>query len=228
MKGKIYLVAALASAALAGSGCARDEDPAKVATDNAPSTTVTDADDRAQIKASEALAKNGSAAAAALTLVRDVRDGAGPVVLPAYDSRIPGRLGVSTVIGALETVRQITQPTTPVVVRQRRTMSGVLVVLRLLRPEGDDNTYSYFLRRQGGRWVIAYDGLLAEGLQSYVQAARANGAAKPSRAAVKAGARAVAELKLAARRPLARSQSKAKKSKSEPKEPPSRTTPSDP
>lgn len=150
------------------------------------------------------LAKEGSAGAVARTLVRDVRDGAGPAVVPAYDGRILERVGISNVIGALESVRQITQQTTPVVVRQRRATYGELVVVRLLRSEGKDSNHAFVLRRQGGRWVIAYDSLLAEGLQAYVPGARSKDPAKPSRAAIKAAARAVTALKLAARMPRAK------------------------
>lgn len=210
MRATPYVVVPLSCVALAAAGCSREQDSSAGATDNAPppsttaaSTTTADGSDASQIKTGKALAKEGSAAATALTLVRDVRDGAGPILLPAYDSRILERVGVSNVIGALESVRQITQLTTPVLVRERRATHGQLVVLRLLRQEGEDRNYAFLLRRQGGRWVVAYDSLLAEGVRAYVQGATAKDPGKPSKSAIKAGERAVSELKLAARNPRA-------------------------
>jgi len=209
MRGSDYVVAALSGAALAVTGCASDQE--KAATDKAPLTTATDANDSAQTTVGSDLEKTRSAGATALTFIRDVRDGAGPVLLPAYDSRITQRIGTSNMIGALESVRQAVQQTTPGVARQRSAMSGELVTLRLRREEGKNIMSSFLLRRQGGKWIIAYDSLLAEGLRAYVQTDRANDPAKPSTAAVKAAARAVLDLKLAARSPLTKSKPKAKK-----------------
>lgn len=194
---------ALAVLAVAATGCSDGEDTTQRSTGAEPATSssVSGGGDEAHRQASKALAKDGSAPAAVLTLVRDVRDGAGPIVLPAYDSRIPQRVGASNVIGALDTVRQIAQGSEPVIVRERRATTGQLVVVRLLREGAADPTYSFLVRREAGRWLIAYDGLLAEALQSYVQNRRAANPGKPTKADVDAGAQAVTELKLAARLP---------------------------
>lgn len=195
---------ALAVLAVAATGCSDGEDTTQRSTAEEATTSsspVSGGGDEGRRQASKALARDGSAPAAVLTLVRDVRDGAGPIVLPAYDDRIPQRVGATNVIGALDMVRQIAQGSEPVIVRERRATTGQLVVVRLLREGAADPTYSFLVRRKAGRWLIAYDGLLAEALQSYVQNRRAANPAKPTKADVEAGAEAVTQLKLAARMP---------------------------
>jgi len=194
------LAAVVAGAALMTAGCGRDLDGAKVATTSEVSRTSAvslSAEQQAAIRTSQALTKQGGAAAVVLSLVEDLRDGAGPALLPFYDSRISHRIGTANMIGALQVMTAITATTRPVVTRSRRTRAGELVVVRLLRTEGSDSRYSFLLRRDGRSWKIAYDSLMLQGLQSYVTSRESRDAGKPSSEATRAAARAVTEMQLA-------------------------------
>ena len=192
--------AVVAGAALMTAGCGRDLDGAKVATTSEVSRTSAvnlSAEQQTAIRRSRALTKDAGPAAVVLAFVEDVRDGAGPALLPFYDSRISHRIGPENMIGALQVMTAITATTRPVVIRSRETRAGELVVVRLLRTEGSDSRYSFLLRRDGRSWKIAYDSLMLQGLQSYVTTRESRNAGKPSSEATRAAARAVTAMQLA-------------------------------
>lgn len=189
------LVAAFVGAALMTTGCGRQLDDAKVATTG--SEVSLSEEQQAAVRAGRALTKDRSAASVVMTVIEDLRDGAGPALFPVYDSRIPDRVGRGNVLGALQAMSGIIAGAQPVVARRRKTTGGELVVVRLLRTEGSDSKYSFLLRRNGQRWKIIYDSLLAQGLQSYVTNRESGGSGTPSPAATRAAARAVTKLQLA-------------------------------
>jgi hypothetical protein len=194
------LGAVVAGAALMTAGCGRDLDSAKVATTSGVSGTSgasLSAEQRAAIRASQALTKPGSPASVVMTFVEDLRDGAGPALLPFYDSRISHRIGLGSMVGALQVMTAITATTRPVVTRSHTTRAGELVIVRLLRTDGSDGRYSFLLRREGRSWKIAYDSLMLQGLQSYVTSRESGNSGKPSSEATRAAARAVTEMQLA-------------------------------
>lgn len=194
------LAAVVAGAALVTAGCGRDLDGAKVATTSEASRTSEvslSAEQQAAIRRSRALTKDAGPASIVLTFVEDVRDGAGPALLPFYDSRIAHRIGPENMIGALQVMTAITATTRPVVTRSRTTRAGDLVVVRLLRTDGSDSRYSFLLRRDERSWKIAYDSLMLQGLQSYVTTRESPNSGKPSPEATRAAARAVTAMQLA-------------------------------
>lgn len=194
ISGSLIAIGAAAVFAIVGCGNEARDSAATAESDRPPSAK--------QLSASRAATRNRSAGAVVMALIEDVRDGAGPAVLPLYDPRIPARVGAGNVLGALEVMTDMTQGMRPIVVRRRSGRAGELVVLRLLRADGIDSRYSFLLRRQDGRWAIVYDSFLAEALQSYVVSSRSPDPAKPSPAAGRAAVRAVSALRLAALRPL--------------------------
>ncbi len=163
------------------------------------------AEQQAAIRTSRALTKDAGPASVVLTFVEDVRDGAGPALLPFYDSRISHRIGSENMVGALQVMTAITATTRPVVTRSRKTRAGELVVVRLLRTDGSDSRYSFLLRRDGRSWKIAYDSLMLQGLQSYVTTRESRNSGKPSSEATRAAARAVTAMQLATLDELPRS-----------------------
>ena len=195
------LAAVVVGAALMTAGCGRDMGDAKVAT--TPGVSLSD-EQQAAVRTSRALTKDGNPASVVMTFIQDLRDGAGPALLPFYDSRISHRIGSENMIGALQVMTAITGTTQPVVTRSHSTRAGELVVVRLLRTEGSDSRYSFLLRRDDREWKIAYDSLMVQGLQSYVTSRESGSAAKPSPEATRAAARAVADLQLASLDPLPR------------------------
>lgn len=193
MRVRGVLAAVVASAALMTAGCGRDLNDAKVATTGVSLS----AEQQAAVRASRALATDGSPASVVMTFVQDLRDGAGPALFPVYDRRIPDRVGKGDVLGALQVMSSLTAGTQPVVTRTRKTRVGELVVVRLLRTQGSDSRYSFLLRRDGPRWKIVYDSLMVQGLQSYVTSRVSRGSSTPSAAASRAAARAVSDMQLA-------------------------------
>lgn len=194
MRARGVLAAAIVGAALATAGCGRDLDDAAVAT---TAGVQLNAEQKAAVRASRALVTERSPASVVMTFIQDLRDGAGPALLPVYDSRIPDRVGKGDVLGALQVMTGLVAGTEPVVTRQRKTRAGQLVVVRLLRTVGSDTRYSFLLRRDEQRWKIVYDSLMVQGLQSYVSSRVARGSTTPSPAAARAAARAVADMQLA-------------------------------
>jgi hypothetical protein len=188
------LAVIVAGAVFAISGCGRNLDDAKVATADLT------AQQKRLARAGEAFAQPGSAALAVTRFIADVADGAGPAVFDAYDPLVSKAVGKANALGALDSMTDLTRSTLPAVLRTRRTPDGELVVVRLMRTAGGDKDYSFLMRRESGRWRIAYDGIFAEALAAYVLTATASDPAKPSLEARRAARRAVSALRLAALR----------------------------
>jgi hypothetical protein len=190
------LGAALAvAAALAGAGCGRDLDQAKVATSDL------NAEQQAALRHSRLLTAGGGPAPVVLTFLRDVADAAGPAAIAFYDRRVRGRVGEANLLGALDVMTDMTKETLPVVVRRRNTRAGLLVVVRLLQTSQVDQRHAFLLRREGGGWRIVYDSLLAKALGNYLLATRSPDPARPTPAARAAATRAVSALRLLALEP---------------------------
>jgi hypothetical protein len=110
-----------------------------------------------------------------------------------YSGRVTEVLGARQIVDAFESQVPALLPIRVRVVQQKKVDLGQIVVVRLNL--GDRTArYSFILQREGDRWRIVYDTLLADGLrfQGQLQAQRriAPRAEQPSPQAVEAGNRA--------------------------------------
>ena len=124
--------------------------------------------------------------------------GSAPNIVAAYLPAVVRALGAEDLAGAYGAERASLLSSRPRIANTVRKRFGVVVTVELLRRNELPARHSFTLRRVGGRWRVAFDTLLEEGIAAYVQTrdtpahAGAGAAAVPD-AAEKAGIAAARE-----------------------------------
>jgi hypothetical protein len=115
----------------------------------------------------------------------------GPVnVLDAYAPSVTRRVGALKIADAYARLRPTVLAARPRVVAQERNRDGsvTVAVLAVLAGPARKLNESFTLRKQGGRWLVVYDTLLADGLSTDAQlVVDGSGSRSPSPAGLKAG-----------------------------------------
>lgn len=147
------------------------------------------------------LTKPGSPGAAVVRNFRYIQLGAIPASVALYSAGVRSSVGLPELAGGLQLAQGSLKESKATVERVEKSPGGTLVILRAQPPTGASQLYLFAMRRQRGQWVIAYDTLTANSIQSYatnaVQDGIKPGAKTPAPRAAKAGRRAASEFRLA-------------------------------
>lgn len=150
-----------------------------------------------------ALVAPGSPGAAVRRLWTLIEKGAAPAAVDSYLPRVRRRAGVSALAGGLsDAAFQLRTLATPVVIQRLNTSRGALLTVLAQQRKNGDRSFrgTFLLQRVAGRWLIAYDTLLATAIPGYVTnlvQASVRPGARPGAKAVAAGLRAASDFRTA-------------------------------
>lgn len=178
------------AAGLAGCGGGGTDAPVARAPTPAPQTAA----------ARSALADPASPVAPVKRFWSYAQQGAVPAVLEAYDPRVVAAVGLDNFAAALASQQGAVAVLKLNILDVQSVAGGRLVLAEALPKLGAKNKYSFFLRREKGRWRIAYDSFMVAALPASV-AARVQASARPgsgTAAGAKAADRVLAAYRVAA------------------------------
>ncbi len=171
---RLLAVGCLVSAGSLG-GCNDGDEPTAQAPAPAP------AEDRAIPKQPEdsGLAREGAPGRTVLETFRFIQLGAIPPAVLQYTSAVREKVGLPALASAVQSLQAPVADSSARLESVETAPGGQLVILRVTPRQGPSQTHSYLLRKQGDRWMVAYDTLLELGLRNAVtsQSSQAFGAA---------------------------------------------------
>jgi hypothetical protein len=113
-----------------------------------------------------------------------------PSLLELYEPAAQRSVGLPNLLGAYSLARSSLAVSWPRVVQAVRGDIATTVDVLAFTTGAAPGRETFVLRRQGSKWRLAYDSLLAKWLETYVQGVHDAGAAKPSPAGQRAGSQA--------------------------------------
>ncbi len=125
------------------------------------------------------LAQEGAPGETVLETFRFIQLGAIPPAVLQYDPGVRKQVGLPAFAGAVQYLQPQVAESSARLESVEATPGGQLAILRVTPPTGPPQTYSYVLRKRGGRWNVVYDTFMAGGLRNAAinEAALAFGAA---------------------------------------------------
>lgn len=190
------LVAAAVLVAIAVSGCGGGDDGAGESASAQEPVSVLPTDPTAAAR--QAVRDRDSAATAVLELWSDLKTGAVPVAVLAYHPDVTDSVGASPLAAALAALQGTVAPYEARIIDLEATRVGSLVLVRAVAKNAPAIEHAYLLRREGGRWRVAYDTLVGRNIEALVareQAALEGNVERPSRRARRAGAEAAQQFR---------------------------------
>lgn len=189
------LVAAAVLVSIAVSGCGGGDDGAGESASAQEPVSVLPTDPTAAAR--EAARDRDSAASAVLELWNDLKTGAVPVAVLAYHPDVTDSVGASPLAAALAALQGTVAPYEARIIDIEPTRVGSLVLVRAVAKNAPAVEHAYVLRREGGRWRVAYDTLVGRNIEALVarEQAALEGNVETSRRARRAGAEAARQFR---------------------------------
>jgi hypothetical protein len=143
-------------------------------------------------------ARAGSASERVLQLWYWGQWGSIPNVIATYDPAVVESVGAADIAGAYSQQRSFLATTRPELVDETEQQDIRLVTVRARRRDAPPQSFAFNLRRTDGEWHVIFDTLLESALATYVQTqSMSDPNEKPSYAAVRAGAQAALDFRVA-------------------------------
>jgi hypothetical protein len=159
---RLFAGGCLIGAALLGGCTAGDDEPTAQAPAPAP------AQDPGIPKQPEdaGLAREGTSGKAVLETFRFIQLGAIPPAVLQYDPVVREQVGIPAFAGAVQNLGPQVTDSSASLESVETVRGGALALLRVTPRQGPPQTYSYFLRKRGGRWKVVYDTFMEGGLRN--------------------------------------------------------------
>jgi hypothetical protein len=112
------------------------------------------------------LEREGTPGRTVLETFRFIQLGAIPPAVLQYDSGVREQVGLPAFAGAVQFLQPQVAESSARLESVEATRGGQLAILSVTPPKGPSQTYSYVLRKRGGRWNVVYDTFMAGGLRN--------------------------------------------------------------
>ncbi len=113
-----------------------------------------------------ALEGEGTPGGTVLETFRFIQLGAIPPAVLQYDSGVREQVGLPAFAGAVQFLQPQVAESSARLESVEAVRGGQLAILSVTSPKGSSQTYSYVLRKRGGRWNVVYDTFMAGGLRN--------------------------------------------------------------
>ncbi len=110
--------------------------------------------------------REGTPGRTVLETFRFIQLGAIPPAVLQYDSGVREQVGLPAFAGAVQYLQPLVADSSARLESVEAARGGQLAILSVTPPKGPSQTYSYVLRKRGGRWNVVYDTFMAGGLRN--------------------------------------------------------------